>query len=897
MKTIIHYLKTRALKQIAQWLVVATCSILILGAFAVADAYAAFTLGPKLPTFPLATIETYQCADLAGSTAGTCNIDEGCMDFDYDDVNGDSEPDTWAAEICGPNTAYVDDELQPFELHGWIWDTNLGYVSLSCDSSGQNNGADCGSIEYGVKVDLATGEMSGWAWSDNMGWISFMCEGGLNEGYSCGSIDYSTSIDTTIGEELGVISGYAWADTVGWFDFETGDVYAKMLDLMMRTSASATPWGVWTKAEVEDDDLTDEQKNMQPTKDTMPVAGTGDGYDIFVNVADIAGSPIEDGGDIDLDIVTNWEDSVGYDQVSGENVNHDTENGHAVRKPGIGTYYDLAFIKSKATSEGIEYAHHGVIFSSMPTDGGNCYDGDGDGSCYTGDDNFFYKDFREETAPANTVDYLGADVTLTIPATGESWTATVFPVGYPGGWRMDFLPHVDIPVFDYLATPGDPSSAMSSIAAIRNKTDEFVLDGQENVSGGSYTVTLTLDSGTEDVDYVFIEDSESNPEDGESTLPPITNINDLDGTLLAFPFAPDEALETTLPGASLHSMVDVGILTPGPTNPRYYSNGLPRGENSEVQSQAAEILSGSVFSPGATEAVQGSDVPLFGDTAVYELRTAILEDVSSLIRGANFDDVIATSVTLDNGATPESLYKNSFKNGQFYYFENQDVTVQSLDPLIAEAGGNPITITVKGGDLYIRNNIDYPEQEVGFIVFESDDDPDQATKGGRMYVHSSITDMVNVHIFTDGPIFRYTDSVCYFTGTYGPTNNLTGLREPNFVEAGRCPGTFEEPVTALSNQFYLKGNIASFNCLGCSKDIQPSRGDGLIIGGPSAVNYAIARLYDFNYFSYYREDPLNPGSFSGDASNNLDPATATQTNAVYFEYSPAPTDLLGFRNF
>ncbi len=878
MNTFIHYLKTRALRQIVQWLFVAVISIMVIGAFAVADAYAQ---------------GSYLCSDLTGASGGTCGIDAGCMDF-----NTTPPSSSFAAQVCGPTIAVVGGVAQDLELHGWAWDTNLGYVSLYCDTAGKNNGVACGSIPYGVKVDVTTGKMSGWAWSDNMGWISFGCQGGLNQGYACGSVNYNTLINLSIGKDLGKITGYAWADTVGWFNFQTGNASAKLLSLMMRTSTSATDWGVWTKAEVEDDTLTDEQKNVQPLKSTMPVAGTGEGYDIFVNVADIAGNPIEGGGGLDLDIVTTWEDTVGYNQISGEATDHSTENGYAVRKPSVQTNlgYELTF-KSKDTTEGISYAHHGVTTSSMPTDGGNCYDGDGDGSCYTGEDNFFYKDFREGSAPANTVTYLGADVTLTIGATGESWTTHVSPISYPGGWRMEFLPQIDIPVFDYLAVPGDPSSAISSIQAIRNKADEFVLDGQENVSGATYTVTLTLDSGTEDVDYVFIDNLESNPEDGDSILG-VTNVNDLDGTLLAFPFAPDEALQESLPGASIKSVVTptFGFIPAMP--PRYYSNGLPRGENSEVQSQAAEILSGSVFSPGATEAVQNSDVPLFGDIAVYELRTSILEDVSGLIRGANFDDVIGSSTTLNDGTTPDSLYKNSFKNNRLYYFEDQDLTVESLHPLIAAAGGDPITLVVKGGDIYIRNNLDYPNQEIGLIAFESDDAVDGAftTKGGRIYVHSSVTDMVNVHIFADGPVFRYTNNVCYYWGNYGPGNSLTGLREPNFVEAGRCSdaGTFEEPVTALANQFYLKGNIASFNCLGCSKNIQPSRGDGLIIGGPSALNYAIARLYDFNYFSYYREDPLNPGSYSGVAANNLD---ATQTKAVYFEYSPAPTDLLGFRNF
>lgn len=265
-------------------------------------------------------------------------------------------------------------------------------------------------------------------------------------------------------------------------------------------------------------------------------------------------------------------------------------------------------------------------------------------------------------------------------------------------------------------------------------------------------------------------------------------------------------------------------------------------------------------------------------------------------------ETAALPVTINDGTTPDTLYQNAFKDNRLYYFENQDVTVENLDNLIDVANGKPITIILKGGDLYIRNNIDYDDNEFGFIVFESDEDNDQETKGGRIYIHADVTDMINVHMFSDGPVFRYNNSVCYYTGTYGPTNNLTGLREPNFVDSSRtCStgGSFQEPTTALPNQFYLKGNMASFNCLGCSTDLAPSRGDGKDLGGPSARNFAIARLYDLNYFSYFREDPLNPGSFSGDRSASVDthPNITNKDKAVYFEYSSAPADLLGFRNF
>ncbi|MBA4336448.1 hypothetical protein C0416_01565 [bacterium] len=870
MNTILHYLKTRALRQITQWLIIAACSIFILGTLAVADAYAQSS-------------ETYICKDLKGSTAGTCGIDEGCLDFNVADPPSDS----FAAEICGPEEAFDGDTLRDFELQGWVWNTNLGYVSLYCDSTGKNNGVTCGSIPYGVKVNASTGIMSGWAWSDNIGWISFSCQGGSNQGYACGSINYETSIDLKVSDTLGKIKGYAWSDAVGWFDFQTGTASAQLLGLLMRESEEVTDWGVWTKAETEDG-------GMPPVKDLMPIAGSGDGYDIFVHVATLGGSPLK-GGTYDLTITPLWKDSVGRNQTDSSVADHDTNNDGPVQKP------TLVFDKDKITEEGVGNSHYGKVTSQMPTDGGNCYDGDEDGYCTEGGEgDFFYKNFGGVTAPENSLTYLGSRVEITIPATGDYWSTTVEPIDYNGGWKMDFLPQIDIPVFNYLMIPEDLGSALPFIQAIRNKADEFYVEGKKNLDV-PHDITFELSSSDPNVEYVFVDSltDEGNPEDKETRFTTTIDALMLAGNYLyGLPYATvEDPLQEFVPGAMIRSVVSIGGVG------SYFNNGLPRGEDSNVQTQAAKIISGGVFSPGAKEAVEGSNVPLFGDIAVYQLRTQILSDISGLIRGVTLG-TDNSPVVITN---PIDLHKNTFKDNRLYYFENQDVTIEDINVLTAAASGKPVTVVVNGGDLYIENNVDISGQEFGFIVFESDTavDGHASTKGGRIYVHSRVTDMVNVHIFADGPVFRYTDGICYFWGNYGPSSELVGLREPNFIKSDRCSvgsvGIFKEPLSALANQFYLKGNIASFNCLGCSTDTAPSRGDGLLLGGPSALNFAIARLYDLNYFSYYRQHPITKADSGYPSTNVAELKDAgkidNEENAVYFEYSPAPTDLLGFRNF
>jgi hypothetical protein len=58
--------------------------------------------------------------------------------------------------------------------------------------------------------------LSGYAWSDNIGWISFNC----TDTNSCGTADYGVNVD----QATGLLSGYAWSDNVGWVTFNQSDL-------------------------------------------------------------------------------------------------------------------------------------------------------------------------------------------------------------------------------------------------------------------------------------------------------------------------------------------------------------------------------------------------------------------------------------------------------------------------------------------------------------------------------------------------------------------------------------------------------------------------------------------------------------------------------------------------
>lgn len=956
----------RAKTQIKQWLLISAVSVVFLATFATCDALAAAYV------------------DISGESGNLCPLgggticDAGTLDFEADPPSGSS-----GAQL------YSTGEPDDFELRGWLWDTNLGWISLYCPASGVNLGVPCrpggSTVEYGVKVNLDDQELYGWAWGDNIGWISFGCQGGQNDGSNCGTaLNYESGLAIDVTASIGEFSGYAWADSVGWFDLN--GINAKILDLVMAEGTGETNWGVWTKGEIIgcdpsckpgpstvsitlvdtgptpenlatfltklgytteeikmmfdnlpyelftgldkkqaemmlaklqttggnfekeivpgvvtcdpcDDGLTDEEKNMPPTKDTMPVAGGEGGYDLFVHVADITGTPVVDvPGQVDVEIITRWVDNVHLDQTvedagAPDDGRYAADNNGAVLKPGIAGN-DLTY-EATPTTGGVPNSYYGKVTSVAPTDGGNCWDGDGDGSCYTGDENYFYKNFGENI-PDQTLKYDGATVTITVIPTGEVWSEAIQPLGYPGGREMEFLPIVDIPTLSFML-PGNPPIAANIIQATRNKEDVFNIQGVLNaVFSDPYVISLELEQDSPNVFYQFIETLEDVP---VAAVPdPLEFINPQlpSGDYYAIPFVPDIQLADEITGAFLRSIVDLpnqGV--------KYHNNGLPRTDESVILNQSAEIVSGSVFSPGAKEVTTGAEVPLFGDAAVYELRTQILEDVSGLVRG--FDIAGDGSELVVNSGSAAELANHALNDGRVYYFKNRDLRIRNLSVLTTVQPDRPITLIVEGGDIYVDSNID-TGNAFGLIALESRTDSNEETKGGHIYVRDNVTDMVDVSIFSDGPMFRYTNNVCFYWGVDGSGSDA--LRAPNFVNsAGWCSsaGSYEEPVSALPNQFYLRGNVASLNCIGCSAGLAPTRGDGKLIGGPSAENYANARLYDFNYFSYYREDPLSPGTFPGAESVTVQ-ASATIPAAkknlpVYFEYSPAPSDLLGFRTF
>lgn len=131
---------------------------------------------------------------------------------------------------------------EEFNLAGWAWSDNIGWVSFSC-----SNTNSCNNVNYRVSI-AGNGDMSGYAWSDNIGWISFnqgdlsSCPSGTCKAKLSGNnlIGWAKAISADHfgwdgfidlgqnGSTYGVsynsgtkkFAGYAWgSDVVGWLSF------------------------------------------------------------------------------------------------------------------------------------------------------------------------------------------------------------------------------------------------------------------------------------------------------------------------------------------------------------------------------------------------------------------------------------------------------------------------------------------------------------------------------------------------------------------------------------------------------------------------------------------------------------------------------------------------------
>ncbi|MBU4124587.1 MAG: hypothetical protein KKI14_03950 [Nanoarchaeota archaeon] len=162
------------------------------------------------------------------SNSGTLHFGDNPETAFVEDYNVYLPPDPLQAAYLVPVYG-AGGVLKYYEIRGWAWSDNLGWVSFYCDRFGKNTGAACGPYKYVTRI-TAGGEAMGnsgvpgadgfyysWAWNQALGWIS------MTDANHAPGVITDPAIKAGYGVTMSIFGSmkkYAWSQTVGWLNFD-----------------------------------------------------------------------------------------------------------------------------------------------------------------------------------------------------------------------------------------------------------------------------------------------------------------------------------------------------------------------------------------------------------------------------------------------------------------------------------------------------------------------------------------------------------------------------------------------------------------------------------------------------------------------------------------------------
>jgi hypothetical protein len=796
-----------------------------------------------------------------------------------------------AYEPLPEHTACVRDKAASdsrYDLEGWVWDTNLGWISLYCPAgAGQTNqGIPCsGTYEggYGVYVDATNGELRGYAWGDNTGWISFSCK---DDAGGCSAtnthqviVEFDIDCQGDIYSIPNVLPGlcpdhtidnsYAWSDSVGWIDLHGVHIpidIPAMIDVVIDIIPDPAFSG-------KDDPL-------------VPTSNGTDEYFVTVEMTDIdTGLPVPQ-TDHTFYIVPSWIDTVRYDQITRDIAeDHSTDNNGPVDKPFSITDFAwdsdaelfTAPVKSAAPTSDMNY--YTVGFSNekfmLPND--------------MADININPNELFLVNAEIAIYDSLNQQCIYPYSyATGID-EATCFanptldnPPGYvaPNGRELYFAPSVDLSVFDNLSAD-DPGTIIGRYTV----ADQISMEKKCTLADCAIA-NIALYQEIEEGGFIFDPTVQNyTPDD---TFPAEHLYTPLCGIIV------DDEPQCPLTGedASMYSVVTYNL---GSGLTEYFSAKLPRVFGTVVVNPVAEIF-GNVYSTGVTNPQTGQTVRSLGDVSTNILRDTIVKNVAAIVAGAVVNDDESTANVTSDGTNFQiqvndgvALMPDEVGEPRVFYFRNKQVILENPSEDTLAWTGNR-TIIVEGGNVFINSNL-YNEPpstaKLGIIVLKDYASEDKGEQG-HVYIHPDVTDM-QANIYADGSVFSYDGN---------DSNILSDSGEPMFLsESARS--------SVLLDQLFITGSIASKNTIGGAvKTPNPILGDGRIADavegsyGITPSGRSQARLYDLNFLRYYgfvfERGP------SGNAIDQqlklIDPATADNPSTPGYNIVAEPAPGKGYPN-
>lgn len=864
--------------------------------------------------------ENPPCYDITGSTqpllVGGVN-NGGLMDFDEAGVAP-------AQQACVRMSSSLPG-MVPVRVEGWVWNSNLGWVSLYCPGGvgAKNLDIDCGSQAYGVTFtpsggtapDFASVTMSGYAWGDNIGWISF------NSGFHQMKPTASGANRGLIQASNPAVDRHTWSDSIGWMDwssvwFHWEDTDPPMTDPdVLKYISVCSSKDPLVPVLITDPKCTCDLDGTCPiitTEAKIPDANGTDKYMIEIPFVD-GGAKVPDTGieecaatSVNMMQTTvggkpycarielTWEDAVDYDQTTAASQNqaanpYAANNNGATRKPLL--YNLFGGVAPNFVYSGGSTLWGANVISYAPTSDRNM---SSDGM---ENEKFYYATFDGTLIP----DSAGYDITKT-------------------GQNLLKLKELKLLFFKYSTGPGVPGECIYgnvnvSQCEMRNymvsggttlsfnglgKTDTLTYrqDGKElnfiNVTSPDNALTfhykgvpkVGFTPGTMKIEgFTGLQDSSVYrlklinppfPEDTESEASPyfqdLGGSSDTDWLGQLFSDTPGQTLSANA-GPFFYSKVSYAVpgAPAGPTYTKYFSTKLPRIKAGLLLNPVAKIQ-GNVYVTDFGQ--KASDVSLrsLGNISSNLRREAIVRNVAKYLSGYTAA-ISPGNKTVTTGTATAIAGLNELVTDKVFYVKDGDLTINCGATCTFDKN---VTFIVENGDIFVNSNIlsSTGNTQVGLIAIRNLEG--NVKNQGFLYLDQDVTWLQNVQVYLDRVVQSYDSGVAVTADANG------------FVKYG---GDDYARQAMFRNQVVIEGTISSMNGIGNASRNPATDENGEAAGGTtycstynpggSLSGICRARLVDLNYLRYYGPGlEICTGLEGAGAVANVPRDQATRTNAA-----------------
>lgn len=880
--------------------------------------------------------DTQPCYDITGQSTqvlvGGVN-NGGIMNFD--------ESGYHPQYMACVRTSSLDPALAvPTRLEGWVWNDNLGWISLYCNG-GSNLGGSCGGIDYQVNItatggtppDFTTVTLNGYAWGDNVGWIQFNDTPVTFHQVSPTASGVNSGLITTTN---GNSTAHAWADSIGWLNL-TG------VRLFWYNTNTPPDIEVCSSPDLDADaDCDCNLVNCALSAD-IPYADDDQSWDITVNFED-AGSPIAVGSinqncsTLD-ELVTSpngrpyaaclqiaWDDSVDVNQVIASSQTNASSNPFGLTSRHTGgsgavtkalSFNDLANTTfnvrsvSPTSDQNITegFANERFIFPPSGTIGG--YD-------VTAATNGANNNLRLSYLRVYLFRYSPDGVTPgeCLYGTFNSTTRDCSARDYVTNAALGFKPVIDIPTLNQ--ENGTLDLAFMQLSQDEEKTLNYAVRNYTS-QVGAFNVATNLglaDAVSTALYNLNFADTETSTKSFTSvTMGAMTNML---LTLIDPENPPDSAPQNSQP--YLHSVVSYTLSGRGVS---YWTNKLPRIKAGLIKNPVA-FVKGNVYGTGINQKAADVTIKSLGNISSNLKREAVLRNVSKYTFGKTVtEDTGTVTINLNNPSSFGDM--DELVDGKVYYVGQGPLTINCGGDCTPAAN---YTFIVNDGSIILQSNIKPTgNSQVGLIALKNLSS--SSTAQGNLYIQANVTDVWSTHAYLDRLLLSC-DASCTMTSAGWPVfaDDLDRQEE-------------------LKNQLRYLGTVSSLNGFGNAVSTTPRNEFGQIVqkvtgvypvttGSGAPTQLARARTADLNFLRYYGpglelcaatnvpkdqqlSDPenCNPENLSYDIdANQLAPAgdlvsgdivagatksayyagqSALNTEyPVYFEYQPIGANLAGF---